>query len=227
MKPSVYFFACFALASTLHAATLYTGSDLDSVTSGTISDYQGSPPNHSAGKFTLTSSTSEIKAISFYGFYFGGGADPSVTTDIFDIVFFTNGLNGPDSVIGSVQTSLVAERAVTVASAILGRTIYSYQLNLFTEVALPAGDYWISISRNNPIPHAGTGANWIWSSDQTEAPALLSQSGNPFSFGGTDNANPAFTLEDTLFSVPEPHSLLLSAMTTAMLAVRRKRSALS
>lgn len=205
------------------AATLYTGADLSSITSGSVSDYQGAPQNHVAGKFSLFSVTSEVKAASFYGSYFDGGANSlTVTTDVFDVAFFTDSGNGPGTLIDSLQTSVTAERFVT-GSQIGGKDIFRYELDLSTSVVLAAGNYWVAISRDNPSAPSGTGSNWIWAGDHTAGPALMSQSGNQLAWSGTDNANPAFTLEDTTFAVPEPQVFGLTAIAFAsMLATRRR-----
>lgn len=211
------------LAQTTFAATLYTGADLSSVTSGSISDYQNNPANHVAAKFTLTETSSDLKAASFYGFYNGGNDNPlSVTTDLFDVVFFSDAGNGPGSVIGSAQTSLVGHRETT-GSFILGHNIFRYELNFASTVTLAANNYWIAISRNNPTAPAGTGATWMWAGDHTGVPALQSQGPNQFSLSGTDNASPAFTLENTQFAVPEPSSFMFGLLALATTMTRRKR----
>lgn len=223
MKLKIYYsILCIAITTPLFSATIYTGADLGSITSGSISDYQRNPANHVAAKFSITNSSSEIKAVSFYGLYFEGGADPGVTTDTFDLVFFTDGGNGPDSIIGSAQQSLVAERELTGQDGVFGNPIYRYELNLSSSVTLSSGSYWLAISRNNPAAPAGTGGAWLWAGDHTGGPANQSQSGNQFSFSGTNNASPAFTVEDTQF-VPEPGSLFLGAMATAIGISRRRR----
>ena len=107
-------FICIASVQSIYSATLYTGATLSEITSGSLSDYQGGPANHVAAKFTLSGASSDVKAFSFYGVYLGGGANSlSVTTDIFDVAFFSDTGNGPGSIIGTAQTSLIAERFET------------------------------------------------------------------------------------------------------------------
>lgn len=214
---------CIASAQSIYSATLYTGASLSSITSGSVSDYQGSPVNHVAAKFTLSGATSEVKAVSFYGLYFGGGANSlTVTTDVFDVAFFSDSGNGPGSIIGTAQTSLIAERFAT-GSVAAGREIYQYELDLSSSISLTASNYWIAISRNNPSPPSGTGGNWIWAGDHSSVLALQSQGSNQFTMSGTDNANPAFTLENTTFAVPEPQVFGLALVTLASCLAKRRR----
>lgn len=215
---------CIASVQSIYSATLYTGATLSSITSGSLSDYQGSPVNHVAAKFTLSGASSEVKAFSFYGFYFGGGANIlTVTTDIFDVAIFSDSGNGPGSIIGTAQTFLIAERFETGSVAVGGRPIFRYELDLSSSVSLTANNYWVAISRNNPSPPSGTGGGWIWAGDHGSLLALQSQGSNQFTMSGTDNANPAFTVESTTFAVPEPHVFGLAFIALASSFARRRR----
>lgn len=214
---------CLISAQSIHSATLYTGATIFDITSGSISDYQGGPLNHVAAKFILSNSSSELKAVSFYGFYFGGGDNSlTVTTDVFDVAILTDSGNGPGALIGSAQTSLSATRFVTGSTA-AGYGIYRYDLNLSSSVTLPANNYWIGISRDQPGAPLGTGATWCWAGDHTGVPALQSQGGSQFIWSGTNNASPAFTVENTTFAVPEPQVFGLALGALASCLVKRRR----
>lgn len=214
---------CITQVQSVHSATLYTGAVISEITSGSISDYQNAPANHVAAKFTVSGALSELKAVSYYGFYaFGGDNALTVTNDVFDVVILTDIGSGPGTLIGSGQTALTATRSVT-GSSILGFGVYLYELNLTSTVALTAGNYWIAVSRNNPGAAVGTGGRWCWAGDHTGGPALQSQSAGQFVWSGTNNASPAFTLEDTTFAVPEPQTFGLALLGAAGCLAKRRR----
>lgn len=196
-----------ALAPWASAATVWDNGAPD-LADASLSDVDASVVTFD--DFTLSGSAT-IRSIQWWGIYiFTASPGP----DSFNInIFADNGGAPGTSVTGTLAVS--ASRLSTTDLVFGSFPLFEYTANI-PDTVLSAGTYWLSIQNDT----TGSGYDWSWaSSANTPANALF--------LDGSFTAQEfdlAFNLNDTAV-VPEPSTMLLSAVGLGGILLARRRRA--
>lgn len=201
------FWLCGMLATEAWAAPIAIQPHLPALTG----EFSNLGPSHqqAADDFVL-SAASTLESLTWFGRYF---ANIAVANPIdFSIRIFADSGGAPAVV--PFHVIAVSVNAVATGDNFGGVPWFSYSTPL--AIALGPGTYWLSILENDASTPLFGGSQWLWGDSAAGLRALRLSDGSAW-ISGLDN-NHAFTLNGT--PVPEPSTLVLSAVGLAALARR-------
>lgn len=209
MKKTLYSLTCVALISPSLSVgeTLYESGVYNSPTGAFLSDPD--VPSWQASEFTVSDDIN-ISSLLVEGAFYGSDIP---LTDNFSVVILSDGGETP----GGVFEFSSAVPATRTAGSFAGVQFYLFTLDPLTDIELPAGTYWLSVSNN-----AATGDPWAWATSAGAGTAAQSTVSpvSGYSSGGTRLFN--YALEGSV-AVPEQSGLMLGLMGMCVLG-RRKRT---